>query len=176
MAFVGENLVLLRQKRAAGIDHVDTGQIVLARDVLGAQVLLHRHRIIGAALDGRVVGDDHAFAARNPPHPGDDAGGMHVAAIEAVGRERRQFQKRGARIDQQIDPLPRQHLAAGGMSFARGLAAAAGDLVELFAKLGDQRTHGFGIAGKIGGSGIGDGMKRHGLQQFFVRRNFRIAV
>ena len=37
VAFVGENLVLLRQERTAGIDHVDAGQIALARDVLGAQ-------------------------------------------------------------------------------------------------------------------------------------------
>ena len=88
MPLVRENLVLLRQEGAAGIDHVDAGQVVLPRDILGAQMLLHRHRIIGAALDGGVVGDDHAFAARDPADPGDDAGGMHVAAIEAIGGER----------------------------------------------------------------------------------------
>ena len=177
VALVGKDLVLQRQEGAAGIDHVDAGQIVLPGDILRAQVLLHRHRIIGAALDGGIVGDDHAFAAHDAADPGDDAGGMHVAAVEAVGGERRQFEKRCSRIGQEIDALARQKLAARGMSFARGLpAAAAGDLAELFAKLGDERTHGFGITGKIGGSGVGDGMKRHGLQQFFVRRNFRITA
>jgi len=97
--FIGENLVLLRQERAAGIDHVDAGQIVLAGDILGAKMLLHRHRIIGAAFDGRIVGDHDAFPAGYPPHPGNDAGGMHVTAIEAVGRKRRQFQKCRAGID-----------------------------------------------------------------------------
>ena len=131
----------MRQERAAGIDHVDAGQIVLPRDILRAQMLLHGHRIIGAALDGGVVGDDDAFAARNAPDAGDDAGGMDVAAIEAVGRQRRQFEKRGAGIDQQVDALARQHLAARGMPGARSLAAAAGHHLELFAKLGDEAAH-----------------------------------
>ena len=126
MPLVGKDLVLHRQEGAAGIDHVDAGQIVLPRDILRAQMLLHRHRIIGAALDGGVVGDDDAFAARDAPDAGDDAGGMHVAAIEAVGGQRRQFEKRRAGIDQQVDALARQHLAARGMPLARRLAAAAG--------------------------------------------------
>ena len=172
----GKDLVLLRQEGAAGIDHVDAGQIVLPRDILGAKMLLHRHRIIGAALDGRVVGDDDAFAPRDPAHPGDDAGRMHVAAIEAVGRQRRQFEKRRSRIDQEIDALARQHLAARGMPDARGLAAAAGDLVELLPELGDQRAHGLGVAGKIGRCGVDRGMKRHGLLLFMVRRNLRIGA
>ncbi len=131
MPLVGENLVLLRQERAAGIDHVDAGQIVLPRDILGAKMLLHRHRIIGAALDGRIIGDDHAFAPRDPADAGDDARRMHVAAIQAVGGERRQFEKRRSRIDQEIDALARQHLAARGVPGARRLAAAAGHLIEL---------------------------------------------
>jgi len=44
-----KDLVLHRQKRAAGIHHVDAGQIVLPRDVLRAQMLLHRHGIISAS-------------------------------------------------------------------------------------------------------------------------------
>ena len=158
----GKDLVLHRQEGAAGIDHVDAGQIVLPRDVLRAQMLLHGHRIIGAALDGGVIGDDDAFAARDAPDAGDDAGGMDVAAIEAVGGERRQFEKRGAGIDQQVDALARQHLAARGMPLARRLAAPAGHDLELVAKLGDQAAHHVGVAGKLGGRGIDGGMKRHG--------------
>ena len=162
----GKDLVLHRQEGAAGIDHVDAGQIVLPRDILRAQMLLHRHRIIGAALDGGVVGDDDAFAARDAPDAGDDAGGMDVAAIEAVGGERRQFEKRGAGIDQQVDALARQHLAARGMPLARRLAAAAGHHLELVAKLGHQAAHHVGVAGKLGGRGIDGGMKRHGRRFF----------
>ena len=162
----GKDLVLQRQEGAAGIDHVDAGQIVLPRDLLRAQMLLHRHRIVGAALDGGVVGDDHAFAARDAADAGDDAGGMHVAAIEAVGGQRRQFEKRGAGIEQQVDALARQHLAARGMPLARRLAAAAGHDLELVAKLGDQAAHHVGVAGELGGCGIDGGMKRHGRRFF----------
>ena len=96
------------------------------------------------------------------PTPGDDAGGMDIAAIEAVGRERRQFEKRGAGIDQQVDAFARQHLAARGMPLARRLAAAAGHDLELLAKFGHQAAHHVGVAGKLGGRGIDGGMKRHG--------------
>ena len=65
--------------------------------------------------------------------------GMHVAAIEAVGGERRQFEEGGAGIDQQVDALARQHLAARGMPLARRLAAAARDHLELVAQVGHQR-------------------------------------
>ena len=57
---VGEHLVLGRQERPAGVDEVDARQPVLERDLLGPQVLLDRHRVVRAALDGGVVGDDHA--------------------------------------------------------------------------------------------------------------------
>ena len=63
---VGEDLVLHRQERAAGVDEVDARQVVVGRDLLGAQVLLDRHRVVGAALDGRVVGDHDAPRARGP--------------------------------------------------------------------------------------------------------------
>ena len=71
---VGEDLVLHRQERAAGVDEVDAGQVVLGGDGLRAQVLLDRDRVVGAALDGRVVGDDHDLAAADPADAGDDAG------------------------------------------------------------------------------------------------------
>jgi len=75
---------------------------------------------------------------------------MHVAAIESVRGERRHLEKSSTRINQQVDALARQHFAARGVTFARGLAATAGDLIELFAQLGDECTHGLGVAAEIG--------------------------
>src|SRR3954469_18353613 len=103
MPFVRENLVLLRQERAAGIDHVDAGQIVLPGNILGAKMLLHRYRIVGAALDGRIVGDDDAFAPRYAPQPGERAWRRDRPPREAVGRDRREFEERSAGIDQEVD-------------------------------------------------------------------------
>ncbi len=70
---VGEDLVLHRQVGTAGVDEVDAGEPVLERHLLGAQVLLHGERVVGAALHRGVVGDDHALAPRDAPDPGDDA-------------------------------------------------------------------------------------------------------
>ncbi len=104
MLAVGKHLGLVRQVGAAGIDQIDARQPVLARDLLGAQMLLHRHRIIGAALDGGIVADDHAFAAGDAADAGDDAGAVDGVVVHAVGGERRQFEERRARIDAASSP------------------------------------------------------------------------
>ena len=82
------------QVRAARVDQVDARQPVVQRHLLGAQVLLDRHRVVGAALDGRVVGHDHALAAADPADAGDQARAGGVAAVQAVRRQRRQLEER----------------------------------------------------------------------------------
>src|SRR3954447_4011330 len=86
---------------------------------------------------------------------------MHVAAIEAVSRKRRQFEERGAGVEQEVDALPRQHLAAREMALAGNLAAAAGDAVELLLKIGDQRSHALRVKGELRRGGIDGGAERH---------------
>ena len=93
MVAVGKDLVLVRQVGAARIDEIDAGQAVLLGDLLGAQMLLHRHREIGAALHGRVIDDDHAFAPRDAADPGEEAGGRHLPPVEAVRGELRELQE-----------------------------------------------------------------------------------
>ena len=88
------------------------GSRFCARDLLRAQVLLHRDREIGAALHRGVVGDDDALAPGDTADAGDDAGGGHLVAVQAVGGELRQFEERRAGIDQRRDPVARQQLAA----------------------------------------------------------------
>ena len=74
MVAVGEDVRLEREERPAAVDEVDARQAVLEGDLLGPQVLLDGHRVVGAALDGRVVGDDHAGRALDAADAGDDAG------------------------------------------------------------------------------------------------------
>ena len=71
---IGKHVGLQRQKRAAGIDEVDARQVILLGDLLRAQMLLHRHRIVRAALDGGVVGDDRAVLSLHEADTGDDPG------------------------------------------------------------------------------------------------------
>ena len=121
---VGEHLVLARQERAAGVDEVDARQPVLQRDLLGAQMLLDRNRVVGTAFDGRVVGDDHAFTPGDPADAGDHACAGALVVVHAVGGQGRQFEQRTARIQQPVDPVARQQLAAADVALA-GLGRTA---------------------------------------------------
>ena len=94
---VGEDVGLERQERAAAVDEIDARQAVLEGDLLGAEMLLDRHRVVGAALDGRVVGDDHDRRPLDPADPGDDPGRRGVVVVEAVGGERTELEERASR-------------------------------------------------------------------------------
>ena len=126
MLAVREHLGLVGQIGAAGIDQIDARQTVLRRDLLRPQVLLHRHRIVGAALDGRVVGDDHRLPAMDEADSGDEPGPVHVALVHAESRERADFEKGRAGIDQPGDALAGQELAAPDVALARFRRAALG--------------------------------------------------
>ena len=88
MVAVGEDVGLHRQKRAARVDEVDAGQAILRGDLLSAEVLLDRHRVVAAALHGRVVGDDHDLAAGRAADSRDDPGAGRFVAVHALGGER----------------------------------------------------------------------------------------
>ena len=139
---VGEDLVLAGEKGAAGVHEVDAGQPVLQRDLLRAQVLLDRHRVIGPALDGGIVGHDDAFAARHAADAGDDPGARRLVVIEAVSGQRRALQKRRAGVEQAIDTVARQQLAAPGVAFPRALSAPQRHALKLGAEVVDERQVG----------------------------------
>src|SRR5450830_1391533 len=148
---VGEDVVLVRQVGAPRIDQVDAGQVVLLGDFLGAQVLLDRDRVVGAALDGGVVTDDHAFLAGHAAHARDDAGRRcRVRAagflVHVVGGQLGKFEEGSAGIEQHLDAVARQQLAPGDVLGAGGFAAALGDLGHPGAQVVDQGLHG----GRIG--------------------------
>ncbi len=170
MLLVGEDLRLVRQIGAAGIHQIDARQLVLARDLLRAQMLLHRDRIIGAALDRRVVADDHAFAPRHPPDPGDDAGGVDVALIHPERRKRRELEEGRARIDQPLDPFARQQFAAFGVAFARALIAPERGRGHAPFQLFDERLHRCRVGLEYGAG------RRRGALQNRHRRSMASAV
>jgi hypothetical protein len=87
MFAVREDLVLQRQERAIRIDEIDARQSIGFSDFLGAKMLFHRHRVVGSALHGSVVGEDHALLARHPADTGDYACGWDIATVHAMGGE-----------------------------------------------------------------------------------------
>ena len=121
---VGKDFILHGQIGAAGIGEIYAGKVVFERDLLGAQVLLDRERIVGAALDRGVVGDNHAFRSVNPPDAADQTRRGHRMIVDFVGGELADFEERGAGIDQHVHAVADQHLAAPQVPCARGFGAA----------------------------------------------------
>lgn len=113
---VREYLVLLQQHSATGIHQVDAGQPVGFGDLLGAQVLLHRLRVVGTAGDGRVIGGYETEAPLDESDTGDDAGSGDPTVVHVLGGQRRHLEEGAAGVEQGVHPVPRQHLAAGEMA------------------------------------------------------------
>ena len=139
MLAVREHLVLARQEGTAGVDQINAGQSILRRDLLCAQVLLDRDRVVGTTFDRRVVGHDHAFAAGDPADSGDDAGAGALVVVHPVGGQRREFEQRAAGIEQPVDAVAWQQLAAIDVTGARAFRTTQRRRRELAAQLLDKR-------------------------------------
>ena len=164
MVPVGEHLVLHGQEGAAGIHQIEAGEAQPLCDGLGAQVLFHRERVVGAPLDGGVVHHQQAEPTRNLAKPRDDAGGGHWVVIDLPGGQGRELEEGGAGVQQPIDALSGQQLAAALMAGIVGRAAALGYLGEAGIEIGHQGLHGGPIGGKLGAGGIQAGVDlAHGL-------------
>src|SRR5690349_2979139 len=96
MVAVGEDLGLVRQVRAAAVDEIDARQTVLLGDLLCAEMLLDRHRIISATLHRRVVADDHHLPARYAADTGDHARAGYLALVHVAGGELADLEERRA--------------------------------------------------------------------------------
>mmetsp|Transcript_165444 Transcript_165444/g.530876 ORF Transcript_165444/g.530876 Transcript_165444/m.530876 type:complete len:520 (-) Transcript_165444:1217-2776(-) len=136
--FVGEDLVLKGQEGTARVHEVDARQVVLARNLLRAQVLLHRQRVVGAALHRRVIRHEKDLTAMDEAHARHDAGGVHAAAVHLVGRQGRELQEVRAWIDDGLDALAGQGLAAAAVQLGGLLAAAGLDHGQALVQLRDQ--------------------------------------
>ena len=134
-----EDLLLRRQIGAAGLDQRDHRQPVLQRDLVGPQHLLQRPRVGGAALDRRIVGDQHAL------HTLDDADAGHHAGADlevgAVCGKRAQLEERRVGVDEHLDAFTRGHLAAVVMALDVLLAAARQRLGVLGVEFGELGRH-----------------------------------
>ena len=67
-------------------------------------MLLHGERVVGPALHGRVVGDDHAGAAGDLADAGDQPRARQLIVVDVLRRERRELEERRSGIEQRVDP------------------------------------------------------------------------
>jgi hypothetical protein len=138
MLAIREYLVLQRQECAARVDQVDTGQPVFERDFLRPQVLLDRDRVVRAAFHRRVIRDHHELAAVNAADSRHQAGRRRVVVVHSTGGERGQLQERAAGVQQPVDAVSHQQLAAVQVLAARRVRASAADHRRALAQLGDE--------------------------------------
>ena len=83
------------------------------------------------------------------PMPVMSPGAMNGVVVDAVRRERRQFEKRRAGIEQRHHALARQELAAREMALAGARRPAFGGLGACLFKLLDQSAHRCLIGAKL---------------------------
>ena len=108
-------------------------------------MLLDRDRIVGAALDRRVVGDDQHLAPRDAADAGDDAGRRRVVVVHVPRGERRELEKRRPWIEQPIDALAHRQLALLAMPLDVLCAAALFRRRGALAQLRHEALHPGGI-------------------------------
>jgi len=112
-------------------------------------VFLDREREVRAALDRRVVGDDHAFLTLDDADARDDARAGRVAVVDLPGGQGGELQEGAPRVDEPVDPLAGGELAARAMALECLLAAAARHLRRALAQLGDEALHPFAPRGEL---------------------------
>jgi hypothetical protein len=81
MIAIRENIGLMGQVGPAGVHQIEAGQAVFLRNLLRAQMFLDRHRVIGAALHRRIIGQHHRQTARDAPDAADHSRAGHFVAI-----------------------------------------------------------------------------------------------
>ncbi len=77
-----------------------------------------------------------------------------LAVVDAPCSERADLEKRGARIEQPVDPLAGGHLPARAMTLDGGPAAAQRDERRPLAQLGDERLHPGPAPAELLGAGV----------------------
>src|SRR5262249_36747463 len=137
---------------AARVDEIDTWLVVGLRDFLRAKMLLDRYWVVRAALDRRVIGDNHAFCAADAADAGDDAGAWGFVVVHAIGGQRAQLDERGGRVKQAIDTFADRQFAALAVAGNRAFVAAGAALGQrpgASAQLVDQCLHSGAVGTRI---------------------------
>ncbi len=151
---IREDLVLHRQERPAGIDEVHAGQPVLECDLLRAEMLLDRERVVGAALDGRVVADHHHVSAVHQPDARDDACAGRLSPVHAARRQRRDLDEGAPLIEEARDAIAGQELAASDMALSRRDGTAEGCCRQPLPQIRGERL--LGVARALEALVVGD--------------------
>ena len=142
-----EHVGLAGQVGASGLHQEQQREAVLLGHVHGAQELADRRRARRPAAHGRVVGDDEALGVRHLGQRDHDTATDRVARVQPG--QRAQLEHRRAGVDQRLQALADQHLAAGPVTLHVLRPATGEDAVVQGTHLVDQRAHGGGVVAEL---------------------------
>ncbi len=108
---VREDIILHREKGTTRIDEIDARQEVVSCDLLRSQMLLHCHRVIGAALYSGIVGDDHAQATTHLTDTRDNSRRGSLAAVKILRRQGGDLEEGRAVVQERLDAITGKQLA-----------------------------------------------------------------
>ncbi|GIW71400.1 MAG: hypothetical protein KatS3mg102_0942 [Planctomycetota bacterium] len=143
-----EDAALVGQVGAGALDQAYARQPVLLGDLGQPVALEHAPFVDRPALHRRVVGEDGALGAADQPHPADHGGARHDARHAGAG-QRRDLQEPAVGVEQPLQPLAREQLAARAVALDVALAAAGARARELALDLLQRRQHRLAV-GAIG--------------------------
>ena len=131
---IRKDLVLSGQKSSTGVDQIHAREAIVHRDLLSAQVLLHRHRVVRAALHRRVIRHDDHLATADAADPGDNASPRRRVVVHPVTGQRRQLQEWAGVINESVDSLTGQQFSPRNVAVANLLRSTQRALAESVAK------------------------------------------
>lgn len=150
MFAVGEDISLEVEEGAAGVDEVDTGEMVILGDILGAEMFFNRFGVVGTAFDSGVVGDDHDFDAGDAADAGDDTGAGGVVIVEIPSGEGGEFEEGAIGVEDGVDAVADEEFAAAEVAVDSALAAVVDDFVLTLTELVGEGTVVFFVLFKFG--------------------------
>jgi hypothetical protein len=130
---VREDVQLAGQVGSTRLDQVDTGQAVLPGDLLSTQVLLDSDRVVGASLDGRVVGNNHALDAVDATNTGNDSSCRDLVLVKLMSSKLTNLEERRSIVQQAINTISHCGMMWGGVSVSCGFESLFG-IVDIIGK------------------------------------------
>ena len=102
--------------------------------LLGAQVLLHGHRVVGPTLHRGVVRDDDALTTADATDARDDSRAGRFVVVQLVRGERGKLKERTAAVEEGVDAISREEFSPLDVSLARRLGTSR-VVIEAFFEL-----------------------------------------